>query len=109
MTITVCKGEEDILKGKRINIIYYVYAKTVIGQVDVSKEVDSKFWHTRIGHINQRGLNGLKKQDLIKFDKEEDLSNFKECISSKSKKLPYNLSHNRSHQPLEYIRRRGKP
>lgn len=60
-------------------------------------------WHARMGHISQRGLTELTKQGLIRVDKEVDASTCEECIMAKSKKLSYELSHNRISKPLDYV------
>lgn len=81
--IKVAKGSCIVMKGMMQNGIYSLLGSTVIGGISnvTSADMDkAKLWHMRLGHVSERGLQELSKQDLLCGDKIERLHVCEQCI-----------------------------
>lgn len=59
------KGSRIVMKGKRIKSLYYLEAKTIVGEASTVSDNNVRLWHLRIAHISEGGLNELRKQGII--------------------------------------------
>lgn len=77
-----------ILKGIRKIGLYVLSGCTVVGYVStITASLDKiVLWNKRIGHVSQRGLNELGKQNLLFGDKITKLDLCELCIFDKAKK-----------------------
>ena len=60
-------------------------------------------WHSRLGHVGEKGIKELAKKGAIKIDTNGSLKKCEPCISAKAKKLPYSAAVHNSRAPLEYV------
>lgn len=70
--LEVAKGSMVVMRGIKKNGIYSLESDIVIGSTSVvSKKLVSKIepWHMRLGHLSERGLIDLGKQNLLCGDK----------------------------------------
>lgn len=49
-------------KEKSITSIYMVHVKLCKEKVNAAKDTYSDLWHTRFGHLSEKGLNILAKK-----------------------------------------------
>ena len=70
--LKVMKGSRVVMKGQRKNNkLYILLGSTVTGEVHAtSTEFDKTLmWHHRLGHMSERGLQEMAKQELLCGDK----------------------------------------
>ncbi|XP_057787875.1 uncharacterized mitochondrial protein AtMg00300-like [Salvia miltiorrhiza] len=92
-----------VMKGKRSRGLYFLEAKTVIGNAEISTKDDSDLWHRRLGHVGEKSLQELQKQGALKNSTAIKISTCDDCILGKSQYLPYGKSNYSASKPLEYI------
>ncbi|KAG7558728.1 Integrase catalytic core [Arabidopsis thaliana x Arabidopsis arenosa] len=68
--LQVCQGSDVILKGVIRGTLYILQGFTVIGSTNVAsaevhKEDMTKLYHMRLGHMSERGMQILSKEDLL--------------------------------------------
>lgn len=67
--LKVCKGSMVLMKGKLHSRLYYLQASVVEGEAIVasgsSNLNQSQLWHLRLGHMSDKGLSLLSKQNLL--------------------------------------------
>lgn len=58
----VTKGSMVVMKGVRMNGMFFLLGSTVIGSVSLVTKTDmAKTWHLRLGHVSERGMSILHK------------------------------------------------
>ncbi|OAE31341.1 hypothetical protein AXG93_4510s1170 [Marchantia polymorpha subsp. ruderalis] len=80
----IAKGA-TILKGMKIGGLYYLIGETLYGVASVATTQDhskATLWHRRLGHISEKGLQLMSKQNLLGKDKEQ--GNYEQEITSHS-------------------------
>lgn len=105
--VVIVKNKKVHIKADRVGNLYHVrldqhYSNNV--QM-VKKPID--IWHERLGHINERDLKAMAKNNLVhglKFDDSEKLSDCETCLSQKMtcKPFPKN-SEERTNSFLEIV------
>ena len=65
--IKVTKGSMMILKEKRIENLYKLAGSIIIGDASaaIEKEDITRFWHMRLRHMSERGLQALHKRSAL--------------------------------------------
>jgi len=86
--IHVCKGSSVILKGVKQGTLYFLQGTTLTNYVFVASfEIDqedmTKLWHMRLGHMSEKGMQILAKDDLLCGHKRNDLGFCKHCVFGK--------------------------
>ncbi|WVZ02271.1 hypothetical protein V8G54_023077 [Vigna mungo] len=101
----VCSGDSVVAKGRRRNGLYILEGSTVIGHVSVASgtENTARLWHLRMGHISEKGLEELEKQDLLLGDKLQKLDFCDHCVLGKSHKIPFGKGKHSTERPFEYV------
>ena len=71
--LNVYRGSDVILKGFMNGTLYLLKGTTVTGSANVAspeipEEDMTKLWHMRLGHMGDRGMQHLSKQDLLHSD-----------------------------------------
>ncbi|KAK3017138.1 hypothetical protein RJ639_006140 [Escallonia herrerae] len=66
----IMKGVLIVMKGLKQNSLYLLQGSTVTGVAAIasSSDIDSnttKLWHMRLGHMSERGMDVLSKEDLL--------------------------------------------
>jgi len=67
--LKMTKGSMVVLKGVHRNNLYYLKGSTVTGRVVTSIDTDdysTRLWHMRLGHTDEKSLQALAKQGLLK-------------------------------------------
>ena len=99
--LKVVKGSIVIMKGVKMNGLYILDGRTVIGSVsNVQKQCISKtrVWHKRLGHIQELG-----KKNLLGGDKLEPLGFCKQCAHGKTKRIKFENGIHQTKQIMDYI------
>ncbi|WVZ12209.1 hypothetical protein V8G54_016739 [Vigna mungo] len=101
----VCSGDSVVAKGRRRNDLYILEGSTVIGHVSVASgtENTARLWHLRMGHISEKGLEELEKQDLLLGDKLQKLDFCDHCVLGKSHRIPFGKGKHSTQRPFEYV------
>ncbi|WVZ00942.1 hypothetical protein V8G54_027011 [Vigna mungo] len=101
----VCSGDSVVAKGRRRNGLYILEGSTVIGHVSVASgtENTARLWHLRMGHISEKGLEELEKQDLLLGDKLQKLDFCDHCVLGKSHRIPFGKGKHSTERPFEYV------
>ena len=63
----------------------------------------TELWHKRLGHVNERGLVELSKENLLCGDKVKKLDFCKPCVYGKSCRVKFNKGKQRTYRSLDYI------
>jgi len=102
--ISVIKGSEVFLKGIRKHDLYFLNENAVFGQVYATKNLDtSLLWHGRLGHISERGMQELIKQNLLCGETSVNLKLCEHCVMGKSKRVKFGVGEHTSISILDYI------
>lgn len=77
----ISKGALVVMKGKKIVNLYKLLRNTVIGGVAAftlaeSNNDDTVLWYMRLGHLGERGMFELHKQNLLKVVREGIFSTY---------------------------------
>ena len=94
-----------VAKGRRRNGLYILEGSTVIGHVSVASgtENTARLWHLRMGHISEKGLEELEKQNLLLGDKLQKLDFCDHCVLGKSHRIPFGKGKHSTERPFEYV------
>src|ERR1044072_4008907 len=74
--LRVMKGSKKVLRGVKKQDLYTLEAEVVSGLTNVTSTKPlskTEIWHMRLGHISEKGLVELGKQNLLGGDKFEKL------------------------------------
>lgn len=89
----VTRGCFVVMKGVQENDLYVLKSSTIIGLASTSTVDQSqitKFWHHRLDHVNERGLQELEKQGLFGEKKFSQLEFCEHCFYGKATRLKFN-------------------
>ena len=100
------KGSKEVLIRINRQGLYTLEAEVVSGLADVATikpKSENELWHNRLGHINERGMVELSKQNLLCGDKVEKLEFCEHCVFGKSCRVKFNKGKQRIHGSLDCI------
>jgi hypothetical protein len=63
----------------------------------------TKLWHLRLGHVSEKGLVELEKQNLLNGDKLNKLELCENCVLGKSHRVKFGTGMHVSNRPFEYV------
>ncbi|CAM8990208.1 unnamed protein product [Rhodiola kirilowii] len=99
----IMRNGRTVLKGLKKGGLYHVQATPEINAVTSAKDMDeTKTWHTRLGHIGNKGLFHLYKQGIID-SAPVNIDFCENCIFGKQTALSFNKSTMTVKGPLDYI------
>ena len=110
-TIMVENGEihvtdkgKTVIKGVKKNGLYILIGSSPEHGISASATRDkTKLWHTRLAHINERGLRELSNQGLFSNDKISSLKFDEKCVFGKATRLKFSMGRKETKQTLDYI------
>ncbi|OAE20507.1 hypothetical protein AXG93_948s1140 [Marchantia polymorpha subsp. ruderalis] len=90
--------------GVRRNGLYFLTAQTITGHTAVaSRDVNSRLWHLRLGHVSERGMTELAKQGFLDDESITALDFCEECIYGKACRAKFGKGIHRSEAILDYV------
>lgn len=101
--MNIFKNSRVIMRGFRDHSLYYLDGITVVGASKSNVHDNAFLWHKRLGHVCERCVNELLKQNISKVSKGFKLEGCEQCVLGKVKKQPYGSSSFESKAPLEYV------
>ena len=106
--LNVYKGVNVVLKGVKRGTLYILQGSTLSGSAavassEVHKDDMTKLWHMRLGHMSERGMQILSKNDLLGGHKVKDLSFCEHCIFGKLHRSKFPKAIHRTKGTLDYI------
>ena len=104
--LKVINGSMVIMRGIKKNGLYSLEAEVVIGSMaNITARTLSKteLWHMRLGHVSERGLIELEKQELLCGDKIQKLNFCEHCIFGKACRVKFSAGQNRTKGTLDYV------
>ena len=104
----ITKGTLLVMKGRKVNHLYKLIRKTLVGGAAVitpteSSTDDTKLWHMRLGHIGECGMLELHKRNLLKGVKTCKLDFCKYCVYGKQHRDSFKTSSHTSKGVLDYV------
>ena len=87
------KGSKEVLRGVKKQGLYTLEAEVASGSVDAASTKplsNTEIWHMRLGHVSERGMVELRKQNLLGGDKVENMKFCEPCVLGKSCRLKLN-------------------
>ena len=82
------------MKGMQKNGLYSLIGEVVMGPVaivSVKRLSKIELWHKRLGHVSERGLIELEKQNLLCGDKVEKLDFCEHCVYGKAYRVKFGI------------------
>jgi hypothetical protein len=105
--LKVSKGSLVLLKANRIGSLYILQGIVVTGSAAVSSSMPendvTKLWHMRLGHMSEKGMHLLSKQDRLGKQGIDKLEFCKHCVFGKQKKVSLSTATHRTKGILHYI------
>ena len=63
----------------------------------------TELWHMRLGHVSEKGLIELAKQELLCGDGMERLNFCEQCVYGKACRAKFNVGQQRTKGTLDYV------
>ena len=87
--LRVSKSSLVVMKGKKVDTLYILQGSTVTGDAAVSMSEDpdlntTHLWPMRLGHMSEKELHVLSKQDLLCGQKIGKLDFCEHCVLASS-------------------------
>ncbi|KAH9770104.1 hypothetical protein KPL71_012259 [Citrus sinensis] len=103
--LRVIKGSMVIMKGLKQNGLYVTDGHTAVREASVTDSGGNRsmLWHLRMGHMSERGLRELQKQEVFGNDHIAALGFCEDCILGKSSKLKFETAAHTTKEKLGYI------
>lgn len=108
----VIKGCTVIMKGHRRknNALYILQGSAKVIEVcaaettqETENDDQTKLWHSRMGHIGQKGLDVLVKKGCISREKVSDLKFCEDCMIEKTHRVSFGPAQHVTKEKLDYI------
>ncbi|KAK9140786.1 hypothetical protein Scep_010467 [Stephania cephalantha] len=104
----VVLGALVVLKGIRLNNLYFLKRNTVVGGATTFSNavVDdtTRLWHImRLGHASKKALQGLVKQGLLKDVKVCKLKFCEHCVLGKQTLVKFGSAVHQTRETLDYV------
>lgn len=102
--LRVKKGCRTVSKAKREGNLYYLQGEGYNGEVNtVSVQDETDLWHSRLGHISQKGLNVLVRKGYLDKKKVSSIKFCESYILGKTHHVSFSTGKHTSEACLEYI------
>nr|KYP74254.1 Retrovirus-related Pol polyprotein from transposon TNT 1-94 [Cajanus cajan] len=98
-------GASIVAKGSKSNELYILEGSTIIAHASVAIQTildKAKLWHLRLGHVSEKGLVELEKQQLLIGDKLQKLDFCDLCVLGKSHRVQFGTVKHTFSRPFEY-------
>jgi hypothetical protein len=87
------KGSLILARGKKINTLYKTDGRLVKGDaIVVENENSIELWNKRLGHMSEKGLQILAKEQLLPNNKGTSLTPCTHCLVGKQRRVSFQIS-----------------
>lgn len=99
------KGSLVLAKGKKRNSLYFTEAKLVDGMANaVENENSTELWHKRLGHLSEKGLQTLARNQLLPKMTGTLLKHCTHCLAGKQHRVSFHtLPSSRKNHLLDLV------
>lgn len=103
--LTVEKSSNVIMKTHKRKIMYILKGFTILGEViaTTSLEYETWLWHACLGHMNEKDMNILHKQNLLPSLRSCKLEFCEYCVFEKHTQHAFRTDVHSSKRVLEYV------
>ncbi|CAM6112875.1 unnamed protein product [Calypogeia fissa] len=104
-TLIVSRGSVAVMKGKKQDNLYVLEGSTIVGSANTASSGGgfTPLWHAQLGHMSQKGLAVLSKQDLLPGANKCQHGFCEHCTLSKQRQVSFGVGDHTSKDILEYI------
>lgn len=102
-TMRISPGSMTIMKGNKINGIYFLDGNIVTSTVSAIDIDKTKIWHLRLGDVSEKALQELGKHGLFGKDQVGKLDFCENCVLRKSTRLKFNTSSHTTTNVRKYV------
>lgn len=78
-TLKVLLGSILIMKANLVNRVYVLNGSTIVDTASSATDISTHLWHLRLGHISERGLIELSRQELLHGHNVKKLNFYENC------------------------------
>ncbi|XP_058784728.1 uncharacterized mitochondrial protein AtMg00300-like [Vicia villosa] len=100
------KGLKEVLRGIKKQGLYSLEVEVKSGSADIASLKHMKktqLWHMRLGHVSEKDLVRLSKQNQLGVDKLEKLEFCEPCVFGKAYRVKFNKDQQRTNGSLDCI------
>ena len=99
------KGSLVLARCLKQNSLYVMHAMVSDGEVNVAdRDVPIEFWHKRLGHMSQKGLEVLTRKNILPKIRGMHLETCVDCLAGRQHRVAFQHSPpKRKPQPLELV------
>jgi hypothetical protein len=106
--IHVSKDSLVIMKGNKVDGLYFLQGNTVTCSTTVSYSDDldsdtTRLWHMRFGHMSERGMTILSKRGMLCDKKIGSLDFCEHCVFEKQCRVKFSTDIHKTSGTLDYI------
>lgn len=111
--IKIVKGCTVIMRGERHgnDTLYILQGRAIqseanstsVSQEESERLANTKLWHSRLGHVGQKGLEVLAKEGCIDKASITDLDFCEDCVIGKAHKVSFGTAKHVTKEKLDYI------
>jgi len=104
--LNIVKDSMVVMRGIMENGLYSVDGEVVIGFAATATGrvlSKTKLWHMRLGHVSEKGLIELAKQEVLCGDRMERLKFCEHCVCGKACRAKFNAGQQRTKGTLDYV------
>ncbi|KAM3266294.1 hypothetical protein P3L10_003288 [Capsicum annuum] len=89
------RGSMIVDRGHKFSNLYVFQGSISRGLINLVKnDTSSEFWHRRLSHMSEKGIDSLAKKNLLSGVKQAKLKKYVHCLAGKLKKISF-----QSHPP----------
>jgi GAG-pre-integrase domain/Integrase core domain len=105
--LKVLKCTLTLMKAKKVGTLYFLEGTSIVGiAVFVNSTSDSdntNLWHMRLGHMSERGMTILSKEDMLFGQSTGKLDFCEDCVFGKQKMISFSTGVHSTKGTLDYI------
>jgi len=106
--LEVMQGNTMFMKGLRRASLYILQGEAKKSEAMVAESGDSdmdltQVWHSRLGHVELKGINELAKKGCFGKDKVSSLKFCEDCVFGKTHKVSFGQAQHVTKEKLDYV------
>jgi len=103
--LKIVKGCSTILKGQKRETLYILEGLAENGESHSSAELkdETSLWHSRLGHMSQKGMEILVKKDCLQRETIKELKFCEDCVYGKNHRVSFAPAQHVTKEKLAYI------